>query len=440
MLASFMSVTKASAESQRRFDEYIGVLASAMGHADRLAPLHHYCSGLILPGERKSVEPMAAITAPSRVGAQHKSLLHFVGNSPWDDADVLAAVRGYALPPLLQKSRDVAWLVDDTGMVKKGKHSVGVARQYCGQVGKQENCQVAVSLTIANEFASLPIAYRLYLGESWAKDPERRKKAKVPDDIAFLTKPEIALLQIEDAVDAGLPKGPVLADAGYGHDMKFRTRVTELSLTYCVGIQSTTTLWPPGLSPLPPAPRGKNGRPPTRLRRTAGNEPVTAKELAQSLHPGGFRIVRWRDGTKGKMKSRFAAVRVRPANRDDRRTKPHPEEWLVIEWSDGEPEPTKYWLSTLPAKTSLKELVRTAKLRWRIERDYEELKDELGLHHYEGRGWRGFHHHATLCIAAYAFLIRERLFSPSGETAPQLELPVPEVPARYRPRGAASPH
>lgn len=307
-------------------------------------------------------------------------------------------------------------------------------------MGKQENCQVAVSLTIANEFASLPIAYRLYLGESWAKDPERRKKAKVPDDIAFLTKPEIALLQIEDAVDAGLPKGPVLADAGYGHDMKFRTRVTELSLTYCVGIQSTTTLWPPGLSPLPPAPRGKNGRPPTRLRRTAGNEPVTAKELAQSLHPGGFRIVRWRDGTKGKMKSRFAAVRVRPANRDDRRTKPHPEEWLVIEWSDGEPEPTKYWLSTLPAKTSLKELVRTAKLRWRIERDYEELKDELGLHHYEGRGWRGFHHHATLCIAAYAFLIRERLFSPSGETAPQLELPVPEVPARYRPRGAASPH
>ena len=167
---------------------------------------------------------------------------------------------------------------------------------------------------------------------------------------------------------------------------------------------------------------------------------MTAKELAQSLHPSGFQIVRWRDGTKGKMKSRFAAVRVRPANRDDRRTKPHPEEWLVIEWPEGEPEPTKYWLSTLPAKTSLKELVRTAKLRWRIERDYEELKDELGLHHYEGRGWRGFHHHATLCIAAYAFLIRERLFSPSGETAPQLELPVPEVPARYRPRGAASPH
>lgn len=391
-----MTATAASVEIQRRFDEYIGILASAMGHADRLAPLHHYCTGLILPGERKSVEPMAALTQPSRVGAQHKSLLHFVGKSPWDDGDVLAAVRGYVLPPLLKKSSEAALLVDDTGMVKKGRHSVGVARQYCGEVGKQENCQVAVSLTIANDFGSIPIAYRLYLPESWVNDPARRKEAKIPRDIVFLTKLEIALAQIEEAIQTGSVNGPVLADAGYGHDCKFRDRVTELGLSYCVGIQSTTTVWAPGTGPLPPAPRGDTGRPPTRLRRAPGHEPVSAKALAQSLPQSDFQIVQWREGAKGKMKSRFAAARVRPANRDDRRTEPRDEEWLLIEWPAGESEPTKYWLSTLPATMPLKELVRLAKLRWRIERDYEELKDEIGLNHYEGRGWRGFHHHATL--------------------------------------------
>lgn len=432
-----MTVTAASVESQRRFDEFIGVLASAMGHADRLAPLHHYCTGLILPGQRKSVEPMAAITAPSRVGAQHKSLIHFVGSSPWDDGDVLAAVRGYSLPPLLKKSSEAALLVDDTGMVKKGIHSVGVARQYCGEAGKPENCQVAVSLTIANDFGSLPIAYRLYLPENWANDRVLRRKAKIPDEIVFLTKLEIALSQIEDALRSGVPRGPVLADAGYGHDSKFRSRVTELGLPYCVGVHSTTTVWPPGSGPLPPAPRGSNGRPPTRLRRAPGHEPVSAKALAQALPESAFQIVQWREGAKGKMKSRFAAVRVRPANRDDRRTTPHDEEWLVIEWPKGVSDPTKYWLSTLPVTMSLKELVRLAKLRWRIERDYEELKDEVGLNHYEGRGWRGFHHHATLCIAAYAFLMRERLFSPSGETAAKRRLAVPPVPESYRPRGSA---
>ncbi|MFM2278452.1 MAG: hypothetical protein RLZZ444_683, partial [Pseudomonadota bacterium] len=412
-----MTATEASVERQRRFDEYIGILAAALGHADRLAPLHHYCTGLIVPNpsQRKSAEPMAAITSPTRVRAQHSSLLHFVGNSPWDDGDVLDAVRNYALPPLQAKQVDVALLVDDTGNVKKGKHSVGVARQYCGQVGKQENCQVAVSLTVANDFGSLPIAYRLYLPESWANDADRRKEAHIPDDVEFLTKPEIALLQIADAVRSGVPTGPVLADAGYGNDSKFRRGITDLKLSYCVGVQSTTTVWRPGEGPLPPAPPGPNGRPPTRLRRAPGHEPLSLKDLAKALPQSSFKIVRWRDGTKGKMTSRFAAVRVRPANRDNRRKEPHPEEWLLIEWPQGEPEPTKYWLSTLPARMPLKELVRLAKLRWRIERDYQELKDEFGLDHYEGRKWRGFHHHATLCIAVYAFLMRERLFSPSSE-------------------------
>jgi len=435
-----MTATDASADRQRRFDEYIGVLAAALGHADRLAPLHHYCTGLIVPNpsQRKSAEPMAAITSPTRVRAQHSSLLHFVGNSPWDDADVLDAVRGYALPALQAKQPDLAWLVDDTGNVKKGKHSVGVARQYCGQVGKQENCQVAVSLTLANDFGSLPLAHRLYLPESWANDAERRKEAHVPGDVEFQTKPEIALVQIGDAVRAGVPTGPVLADAGYGNDGKFRDGVTELRLSYCVGVQSTTTVWRPGEGPLPPAPPGPMGRPPTRLRRAPGHEPVSVKDLAKTLPEACFKIVRWRDGTKGRMSSRFAAVRVRPANRDDRRKEPRPEEWLLIEWPKGESEPTKYWLSTLPAKISLKELVRLAKLRWRIERDYQELKDEFGLDHYEGRKWRGFHHHATLCIAVYAFLMRERLFSPSSEPHTKPELAVPAVPAGYRPRGAAA--
>lgn len=433
-----MTVTATDAESQRRFDEYIGVLAAAMGHADRLAPLHHYCTGLILPGQRKSVEPMAAITSPGRLKAQHNSLLHFVGNSPWDDADILAAVRGYVLPSLQHKSRYLVWPVDDTGIVKKGKHSVGVARQYCGQVGKQENCQVAVSLTIANDFGSLPIAYRLYLPESWANDAERRRKAQVPDDVEFLTKPQIALSQIEDAVRAGVPRGPVLADAAYGNEHGFRTRITELGLQYCVGIQSTTTVWPPGMSPLPPLPRQRMGRPPTRVRRAPDHKPISVKELAQSLAPSQYRAITWREGTRAAMRSRFAAVRVRAAHRDDTRSAPHAEEWLLIEWPPDEPAPTKYWLSTLPKKTTLKELVNVAKLRWRIERDYEELKDEFGLDHYEGRKWRGFHHHATLCIAVYAFLMRERLFSPSAKTGSKPQLAAPPVPDGFQPRGSSS--
>ena len=213
-------------------------------------------------------------------------------------------------------------------------------------------------------------------------------------------------------------KGPCWLTPAMATTSKFRNRVTELGLRYCVGIQSATTIWPPGTGPLPPEPRGSRGPAPTKLRRDPDHEPVTAKEFAQSLPAGRFKIVRWRDGTKGKMQSRFAAERIRPANRDDRRTQPHPEEWLIIEWPKDEPEPTKYWLSTLPATTPLQELVRVAKLRWRIERDYEELKDEIGLNHYEGRGWRGSIITATLCVAAYAFLMRERLFPPRAKLKP----------------------
>lgn len=430
-----MTVTEASAASQRRFDEYIGRLASAMGHADRLAPLHLYCTGLLVTDGRKSVEPITARVAPDNVRQQHQSLLHLVADSPWDDADVLRAIRDYVLPPLVEKSRQLAGIVDDTGIVKKGKHSVGVAHQYCGQVGKNANCQVAVSLSLANEFGSLPMAHRLYLPEDWANDPERRKKCKVPDDIVFQTKLEIAIAQVEDALRAGIPLSVILADAAYGNDTAFRDRLTDLKIPYCVGITSSTTVWAPGTAPLPPGPYKGNGRPPTRLRRDADHKPVSVNALAMSLSKKAYAEVAWREGTKGRMKSRFAAVRVVPAHRDERRTEPRPEEWLLVEWPDGEDEPTKYTLSTLPPTATLKHLVRTTKGRWRVERDYQELKDEIGLGHYEGRGWRGFHHHATLCIAAYAFLMRERLFSPSGDSQAKPQVAAPEVPEGYRPRG-----
>jgi SRSO17 transposase len=418
-----------------RFRAYVERLGAVLGHADRREPLRAYTTGLLLPGERKSVEPMAARVAPLRIGAAHQSLHHFVAKAGWDDAALLAAVRGEVLPAIEERGPIRAWIVDDTGLPKKGKLSVGVARQYCGQVGKQDNCQVAVTLSVANAAASLPIAYRLYLPEGWAADPARRAMAGVPEEIAFQTKPEIALEQIRQASAVGVPPGVVVTDAGYGNDTGFRDGVTAQGLAYVAGIQGTTTLWPPGTGPLPAKPWRGTGRPPKRLRRDTQHQPLAAGRLAVSLPTATWRTVTWREGTTGTLTSRFAAVRVRPAHRDTERATPRPEEWLLAEWPEGEKEPTKYWLSTLAEATGLEELVATAKLRWRIERDFEELKQELGLGHFEGRGWRGFHHHASLCIAAYGFLIAERCrFSPPG-WRPRFKLP--KRPAGYHPRGSS---
>ena len=286
---------------------------------------------------------------------------------------------------MTSRQKLAAWIVDDSGFPKKGTHSVGVARQYCGQLGKQENCRVAVSVSLATEQASLPAAYRLYLPQLWANDRERREQAGVPAEIRFQTKPEIALEQIRSLVKEDVPRGVVLADAAYGNDHDFREGLEALELSYAVGIQSSTTVWPPGMKPLPPPPKGKMGRPPRLLRRDQQHQPLSAKELALSLGSGDLDTVVWREGTRGKMRSRFAALRVRVAHRDYWRSQPHPEQWLLIEWPKEEKEPTKYWLSNLPASLGLRKLVATAKLRWRIERDYEELKQELGLGHFEGR-------------------------------------------------------
>lgn len=403
-----MGLKVGSGSSESRFNPYVEAVISALGHADRAVPFRSYCTGLLLPGDRKSVEPMAARVEPARVQAAHQSLHHFVAKAEWLDDAVLAAARELVLPIMARQGPIRAFIVDDTGMPKKGKHSVGVARQYCGQLGKQDNCQVAVSVSAANDHASLPLTYRLYLPQEWADDPARRTKAGVPEDIVFQIKPQIALDQLRAAVANGISAEVVLADAEYGNDTDFRSAITELGLAYVVGIMSSTSVWPPGTEPLPPKPWSGNGRPTSAIRRDAGHQPVSAKQMALGLPKNAWRKVTWREGTNTKLASRFDAVRVRPAHRDYQRKTPRPEEWCLIEWPAGQAESTRYFLSTLPENISRRDLVNSTKLRWRIERDYQDLKQELGLGHYEGRGWRGFHHHATLCIAAYGFLISER--------------------------------
>jgi SRSO17 transposase len=408
-----MNLPIPSETREAQFAAYVDALAEGLGHADRIAPMQAYCTGLLLTGERKSIEPMAARLEPHRAQAAHQSLHHLVAQAEWSDEILLTSVREQVLPVIERHEPIRAWIVDDTGFPKKGIHSVGVARQYCGQLGKQDNCQVAVSLSLANAHASLPIAYQLYLPKEWALDPERRIKGGVPDPIQFRSKPTIALAQIRAALLAGVSPAVVLADAGYGSETAFRTALTKMGLTYIVGIASSTSLWAPGPGPLPP--QTWSGRPPTLLRRDPQHKPVSALKLAKDLPRSAWDVVTWREGSKAPLTSRFVAVRVRPAPRGDWRATLRPEEWCLIEGPKGEKQPTKYWLSTLPEDTPLSELVDAAKLRWRIERDYQELKQEIGLGHFEGRGWRGFHHHATLCIAAYGFLVSERSrFFPSA--------------------------
>jgi SRSO17 transposase len=271
---------------EKRFAAYIEGLATAAGHEDRQAPLKNYCKGLLLPGERKSIEPMAARLDPENVQPMRQSLHHLVAKAPWSDETLLEEVRNHVLPTMLKPGPVVAWIVDDTGFPKKGKHSVGVTRQYCGQVGKQENCRVAVSLSVATWSSSLPIAYRLYLPKEWAEDANRRKKTDVPKEVEFQTKPDIALDQIRAAVAASLDRGVVLADAAYGINTEFRDGLTQLGLQYVVGVQSSMTVWEPGHQPLPAKPRGKMGRPPRLLQRTKGHQPVSVKQLAISLPSG----------------------------------------------------------------------------------------------------------------------------------------------------------
>jgi SRSO17 transposase len=426
-------------EQEERFVEYIERLKPAVGATSRHEGLVAYCCGLALPGERKSVEPMAARIDPTRVSSRHQSMHHFVADADWSDAAVLRVAREYALERIVGHGPIESWIIDDTGIPKKGKHSVGVAHQYCGALGKTANSQNAVSLSLVNATASIPAGYRMFLPKQWVDDAARRKKAGVPEDIGFKTKWEIALDLIDEVIADGLCPPHVGADAGYGDVTAFRDALTARMIPYTVAVSKTTSVWKPGQQPLPPAPRTDRwGRPATNVRRTPEHQPVNVKDLACSLDASAWHDVTWREGTKGPMQSRFAAVRVRPAHRDYNRREPRAEEWLLIEWPKDEAEPMDYWLSTEAADVPLASLVHRAKLRWRIERDFEELKDELGLDHYEGRNWRGFHHHATLCIAVYGFLIAERARLSPPRPGPIYPVAAPPVPEDFRPRGASA--
>ena len=427
-----------------RFDRYLGHLSEGLGHADRHSGLRGYCTGLMLPLSRKSVEPMAARVDPMHTSARHQSLHHFVAKADWSDTQLLRRVCQWVLPKM-DFSQGGWWIIDDTVFPKKGSHSVGVARQYCAMLGKQDNCQVAVSVSLASNQGSMPVAWQLYLPEDWARDPQRRTKAGVPAEVRFATKTQIALQQLRILLAEGAPRHCVLADAGFGVDNAFRQALSDMGLLYAVGVTSAVVVWPPGVRRLPPKPYSDVGRPPVIPRRTAALQPMSVKALAQSLPGRAFQNIRWREGTNDPLSGRFAAVRVRHAGGNVGKARLRPEQWLLIEWPANDDEPSKYFLSTLPEDITLTELVNVAHQHWRSERDYQDLKQDFGLGHYEGRGWRGFHHHAALSIAAYGFLMAERLVAdkPVGGKKNFIERRLPALPEDYNPRGSparAAPH
>ena len=418
------------------FADYLEDLCAVLGHKDRHTSFKGYCSALMLPIERKSVEPLAAHIDPKNVRSRHQSLHHFVADAPWSDRKLLDRVTQKVIESA-GTSDQWHWIVDDTGMPKKGKHSVGVSHQYCGQLGKQANCQVAVSVSLANQSLSAPIDYRLYLPKSWVEDPERCAHVGVPGEIEFQTKQQIALAQLAGACERGIPRGIVTADSAYGSDLDFRDGVQALGLDYTVAIRSNTLVWPPGTTPRSPKRYKGIGRKPTRQRIAKGHEPQHVEQIANSLDDKQWRRVTWAEGTNDVLWSRFAAVRVRVAPKNHLSAELREEQWLVIEWPETAEEPANYWLSSLSASSTKKQLVKSAKVRWRIERDYQELKQELGLNQYEGRSWRGFHHHASLCIAAYGFLIIQRLRYPTRKKN-RGQGKQSALPKEYRPRGAAT--
>ena len=417
---------------EARFASYCDTMVAALMHADREQPARWYIKGLLLPGERKSVEPMAARVQPHAVRSTHQSMHHLVADAPWSDEALMATVAAQVVPKLVSKQAPVWWIVDDTGFPKKGTHSVGVARQYCGQTGKRDNCRVAVSLSLATHKGSVPVGYRLYLPQEWSDDIARCRQAGVPEEVVFETKPALAMRQIEAALEAGYPRGVVLADAAYGDETAWREQLAAHGLKYAVAVRPGTSVWWGVHQPLTEVTgESRVDRPRRRLKRDSDHQPIAVEKLARALPARAWRQVTWREGVSGPLTSRFARVRVSAAHRDQRRD----EEWLIIEWAEGAQEPAHYWFSNLAKTRPWQTMIDTIMGRWWIERDYQELKQELGLGHYEGRNWRGFHHHASLCLAAYGFLILERLTRSKKNAA---RFKTPRLPARFQPRGAGA--
>jgi SRSO17 transposase len=406
----------------RELGEYIDWLTTGMGRPERREALGLYLTGLLLDGERKSIEPLASrlVDEVDEIEGMRQRLQQCVTVSKWAEREVFRrlAVKMDAELPEIE-----ALVIDDTGFPKKGEHSVGVTRQYSGTLGRIDNCQVATSLHLAGERGSACVGFRLYLPEEWANDRRRCRKARVPPEVQFQTKWQISLDLVDDVLDAGVRSHIVLADSGYGDSREFRSALRERGLHYAVGVHHPTMVWRPGTRFAVPAKTSHKG-PARRNLHAIHGTPVPIGELAQELT---YRAVTWREGTRGKQTSRFAAVRVNTAHKHTQGGAPGPDEWLLCEWPSTEASPTKHYLLSLPQSTSLRELVRIAKLRWRVERDYQDLKNEVGLDHFEGRSWPGFHHHAALCAAAHAFLaLRRALFPPEhdpldaadGQTSP----------------------
>lgn len=390
-----------NAAAQQRLSEYFDRIGAVLGRKGRRESFALYAEGVFGDGERKSIEPIAARACadPARADAEHQRLLHFALDAPWRDDDVRREAARYALEAMTAREPVDSWIIDDTGFLKQGRHSVGVQRQYTGSAGKTTNCQIGVSLTIATRTEQLPIDFALYLPEVWTEDRARRREARIPDDVQFATKPELALRLLQRAVDNGVPPGLVLADQAYGTAREFRKGVREMGLHYAVAVDKRTVVMV----------FDKLGR-----RR---EEIVSVIDLAHRIDAqGGFRRCTWRQGTKQDLSARFALRRVVPAYDGARGVDKREAVWLLIEWRDGETEPANCFFCSLPGRPTKKQLVRRVMQRWRTERAYQDLKDELGLDHYEGRRFPGWHHHVSVVLCCYAFVIAERVrhFPPSA--------------------------
>jgi len=392
----------------RELTSFVDTLTAGLGRSERRTAMGQYITGLLLDGERKSIEPIAArlVDEETQVEAMRQRLQQCVVVSAWDEATLFARL---AQTLDAQLPEVTAFVVDDTGFPKKGRHSVGVARQYSGTLGRTDNCQIATSVHLAGERGSGCIGMRLYLPESWTSDRPRCDAVRVPDTITFAPKWQHALDLLDAALAAGVRRHVVLGDAAFGEVTAFRDALTARGLAYVLRVPHTLVAWPPGTRFVVPTRRGTTGRPRSTPRPTTPTSPLSLAAVAATLR---HRRVTWREGSRGRQASRFASVRVHLAHRHAEGAGPGPEVWLLSEWPRGETAPTKYYLSSLPATTSLRTLVRFGKLRWRIERDYQELKGELGLDHFEGRTWNGFHHHAALCASAHAFLALQRAHFP----------------------------
>ena len=383
---------------RKRLEQFLADLLEPVGRSERRQWGSVYVRGLLLDGERKSIDPMAKRLPDGN----EQALQQFVGQSPWDWNPVWARLGRRMVAEL---NPETVWVVDDTGFPKQGVHSVGVERQYSGTLGKTANCQVAVSVhEVCNEGAVV-LGWRLYLPESWAHDAHRRREAAIPTEVEFRKKWQLALELIDQARGWGLSDRIIVADAGYGEVTAFRQALEERELPYVVGVPSNAGVWlePPRAKKRKPK---RMGRPPTGLHY-GKQRPISVKDAAQGAI--GWKRIRWREGSKGWLESRFWAGRVQPSHGFHEGRTPGKEVWLLVEWPEEQKDPTKYFLCDLPVGYTLRRLVRFAKSRWKIEQDYQQLKEELGLDHYEGRGWQGWYHHVTLVMLAHSFLTLETL-------------------------------